>query len=125
MKIVQGLMYSKDHEWVRLEGETAYVGITDYAQNALGDIVYVEMPAVGDEIDPQAQIGVLESVKAVAELYSPVGGTVTAVNDEVEATPELLNSDPYGCHIIVLNVSEVPEDLMDAQAYGDYLKTLD
>ena len=124
MKIVEGLLYSKDHEWVRLEGETAYIGITDYAQNALGDIVFVEMPSVGDAIDPQAQVGVLESVKAVAELYSPVGGTVTSVNSDVDATPELLNSDPYGSHIFVLSVGVIVEDLMDAQAYGDYLKTL-
>lgn len=125
MKIVQGLLYSRDHEWVRLEGETAYVGITDYAQNALGDIVYVEMPAVGDAVEAEAQVGVLESVKAVAELYSPVSGTVTAVSEQVESSPELLNSDPYGRHIYVLTVSGEADGLMDAQAYEEYLKTLD
>ena len=97
MNIPRNLRYSKDHEWVRLEPDgTATVGISEYAQNALGDIVYVELPAIGTKFTAHQQAATVESVKAVSEVYSPISGTVTEVNDKLEGEPELLNKDPYG-----------------------------
>ncbi|GAC1450741.1 MAG: glycine cleavage system protein GcvH [Vulcanimicrobiaceae bacterium] len=91
-----GLLYSKDHEWVKIDGETATVGITDYAQNSLGDIVYVELPRVGAELKQHANIGVVESVKSVSDLFTPAGGEVTEVNGALEADPALVNRDAFG-----------------------------
>ncbi len=91
-----GLLYSKEHEWVKLEGETATVGITDYAQNSLGDIVYVELPRVGATLAQFGNIGVVESVKAVSDIYTPIGGEVLEVNTALEADPALLNREPFG-----------------------------
>jgi glycine cleavage system H protein len=90
------LLYSKEHEWVKIEGETATVGITDYAQNSLGDIVYVELPRVGKKIEQFGNIGVVESVKAVSDLFTPVGGEVLEVNGALESDPASVNRDPYG-----------------------------
>jgi glycine cleavage system H protein len=92
----EGLLYSKEHEWLKVEGELATVGITDYAQNSLGDIVYVELPRVGQTIKQFASIGVVESVKAVSDLYTPIGGEVTEVNPALEADPALVNRDAFG-----------------------------
>ena len=91
-----GLLYSKEHEWLKVEGDTATVGITDYAQNSLGDIVYVELPRVGQAIRQFASIGVVESVKAVSDLYTPIGGEVTEINGALEADPALVNRDAFG-----------------------------
>jgi glycine cleavage system H protein len=97
MNIPGNLRYSKDHEWVRMEADgTATVGITEYAQNALGDIVYVELPNIGAKFNAHEQAATVESVKAVSEVFSPISGTVAAVNDNLEGAPELLNRDAYG-----------------------------
>lgn len=90
------LLYSKEHEWVRVDGDHATVGITDYAQNSLGDIVYVELPRVGKQIDQFSNIGVVESVKAVSDLFTPIGGEITEVNAALENDPAAVNRDPYG-----------------------------
>ena len=90
------LRYTKDHEWVRVEGDEATIGITQYAADQLGDIVFVELPATGTALDQFATFGVVESVKAVSDLFAPVGGDVTGANDELTGNPELVNSDPYG-----------------------------
>ena len=90
------LRYTKDHEWVRVEGDEATIGITQYAADQLGDIVFVELPATGSALDQFATFGVVESVKAVSDLFAPVGGDVTGANDELTGNPELVNSDPYG-----------------------------
>jgi len=91
-----GLLYSKEHEWLKVDGDHAIVGITDYAQNSLGDIVYVELPRIGQKIEQFASIGVVESVKAVSDLFTPVGGEVTEVNAALEADPALVNRDAFG-----------------------------
>ena len=96
MQFPDDLKYSKEHEWLRLEGDVATIGITEFAQEELGDIVYVEQPKVGAAVKQNSQFGVVESVKTVSDLYSPVTGEITAVNDEVASSPELVNQDPYG-----------------------------
>ena len=90
------LLYSKEHEWVRVDGDMATIGITDYAQNSLGDIVYVELPRVGKQIDQFGNIGVVESVKAVSDLFTPIGGEIVEVNTALDADPAAVNRDPYG-----------------------------
>ena len=114
------LRYTKDHEWVRVDGDEAVVGITDYATNQLGDIVFVELPDVGRALSQSATFGVVESVKAVSDLFSPVSGEVTSGNDALAATPELVNNDPYGegwmIRLKLANPTEVDE-LLDAAAY--------
>ena len=92
----ENLLYSKEHEWVKIDGDTAVVGITDYAQNSLGDIVYVELPRIGKQIDQFGNIGVVESVKAVSDLFTPIGGEITEVNTALDADPAAVNRDPYG-----------------------------
>jgi len=96
MAIPADLRYSKEHEWVKLDGDTATVGITDYAQNSLGDIVYVELPRVGATVAQFSSVGVVESVKAVSDLFTPVGGEITVVNDALEGDAALVNRDPFG-----------------------------
>lgn len=96
MKVPEGLLYTKEHEWAKIEDDIAVVGITDYAQEQLGDIVYVELPEVGREVKQMESFGVVESVKAVSELFSPLSGTVEEVNEELNEHPELINQDPYG-----------------------------
>ncbi len=111
------LKYAKSHEWVKMEGDVAVIGISDFAQDALGDVVCVNLPEVGDECTVEEAFGDLESVKAVSDLVSPVTGTVCAVNEALLDAPETLNSDPYGAWIIkVENVTETAE-LLDAAAY--------
>ena len=121
-KVIEGLYYSESHEYVKVEGEYGYIGITDYAQNALGNIVYVDMPDVDDEIEAGEEFGAVESVKAASDLISPVSGTVVEVNSELEDTPELINQDAYGNWIVKVELSDKGEldGLMDAKAYEDF-----
>jgi glycine cleavage system H protein len=118
------LKYTKDHEWVRLGGGDARVGITDYAQKQLGDVVYLELPAVGRSLKKGEVFGTIESVKAVSELYSPVSGEVTEVNSSLAQNPETVNKDPHGSWMIAVKVSDAGEsgDLLDARAYTDLTK---
>ncbi len=118
------LRYSTEHEWVRVDGTRATVGITDYAQDALGDVVYVELPDAGLEVIAHASIAEIESTKSVSEVYCPVTGTVVEVNPELEARPEVLNEDPYGTGwIFVVELAEPAEldGLMDAPGYEAFL----
>lgn len=115
------LTYSKSDEWVRTEGEELVIGITDYAQDALGDIVYLELPQVGAALTPGQSFGVIESVKASSDLYAPVGGEVVAVNSELEANQEPINKDPYGQGwLLRIRPSGATEELLDAAAYAAY-----
>ena len=118
-KVLVGLYYTESHEYVRVEGNIGYVGITDYAQNALGNIVYVDMPEEDDEVSAGEEFGAVESVKAASDLISPVSGTVVEVNSALEDEPELLNKDPYENWIIKVELSDNSEleKLMDAKAY--------
>lgn len=111
------LKYSKDHEWVKFEGDTAIIGISDFAQDALGDVVFVNLPGEGDEATAGEAFGDVESVKAVSDLVSPVSGTIVAVNEELADAPETLNSDPYGAWIIKVEGVSAQEELLDAAAY--------
>lgn len=122
-KIEQGLLYSKDDEWIRVEGDEGTVGITDYAQDSLSDIVFLELPEVGGRFEAGEAFGVVESVKAAADLYMPVSGEVLATNEGLLDTPELVNSDPYGAAWMVkikLSDPSQLEGLMDAAAYEAY-----
>ena len=111
------LKYSKDHEWVKFEGDTAIIGISDFAQDALGDVVFVNLPGEGDEATAGEAFGDVESVKAVSDLVSPVSGTIVAINEELVDAPEMLNSDPYGAWIIKVEGVTAQEELLDAAAY--------
>jgi len=121
MSVPEGLKYTKDHEWLKIDGDIVTVGITDFAQNSLGDIVYVELPEVGDSVDSGDSIGNIESVKAVAELYCPVSGEVVETNGDLEDQPELTNSSPFEngwmLKIKVDAASLESDELMDAKAY--------
>jgi glycine cleavage system H protein len=114
-----GLLYSKDHEWAKIDGDTAIVGITDYAQNSLGDIVYVELPRVGQSVAEHASIGVVESVKAVSEIFTPVAGEVLEVNEALEKDPAAVNRDAFGDGWLykVKLTNGAPGDLMNAADY--------
>ena len=118
-KVIEGLYYAESHEYVRVEGEYGYIGITDYAQHALGNVVYVDMPDVDDEVTAGEEFGAVESVKAASDLFSPVSGTVVEVNEALEDTPELISQDAFGNWIIKVKLSDPSEldNLMDAQAY--------
>lgn len=118
-KIEEGLYYSESHEFVRVEGDEAYIGITDYAQHELGNVVYVDMPDVDDEFEAGEEFGAVESVKAASDLLAPVSGIVTAINKELEDTPELLNQDAFAAWIIKVKLTNKDElsQLMDVQAY--------
>ena len=118
-KVLEGLYYSESHEDVKVEGEYGYVGITDYAQNALGNVVYVDMPEVDDEVEAGEDFGAVESVKAASDLISPVSGTVVEVNEALEDEPELVNQDAYANWIIKVKLTDKAEldNLMDAEAY--------
>lgn len=120
-----GLYYSKDHEWVRVEGDLAYIGITDYAQESLGSIVYVETPKVGKNIGKGEVLGVVESVKAASDVFSPVSGTVVEVNESLPDSPELVNDAPYDNHIAVLKIEDPNELklLLNDTQYQDYVKS--
>lgn len=120
MNIPQELKYSKDHEWVRVEGNTATIGITDYAQSQLGDVVFVELPEEGAELDAHQGLSVVESVKAVSDIYAPLAGKVIAVNETLADAPETVNQDPYGDGWIAkLELSDAAQlaDLLDSEAY--------
>lgn len=111
------LKYTKDHEWIKMEGDVAVIGITDFAQDALGDVVFINLPQEGDEVVAGESFGDVESVKAVSDVMSPISGTICAVNEDLEDSPENLNSDPYGSWIIKVDNITGYEDLMDAAAY--------
>ena len=119
-KILEELRYADSHEWVKLDGDIATVGITDYAQHALGNIVYVDMPEVGDEVTQGEEFGAVESVKAASDLISPVSGEVVEINEALEDAPELINEDAFGNWIMKVKVSDAGEieNLLDAAAYG-------
>ncbi len=122
------IRYSEGHEWIRVEGEVGVVGITDYAQDQLGDVVYVELPEVGHRVERAAEAAVVESVKAASEVYAPATGEVVAVNDALNDDPSAVNSDPEGAGwFIKIKLDDVAEldRLMDAEAYGKYLESLD
>ena len=123
-KVIEGLYYSESHEYVRVEGEYGYVGITDYAQHALGNVVYVDMPEVDDDVEAGEDFGAVESVKAASDLISPVSGTVVEVNEALEDAPELLNQDAFENWIIKVQLSDKAEldNLMDAAAYEEHCK---
>lgn len=114
-----GLLYSESHEYIRVEGEFGYIGISDYAQHALGNVVYVDMPEVDDEVTAGEEFGAVESVKAASDLISPVSGTVVEINEALEDEPELLNKDAFGNWIIKVQLSDPSEldNLMDVEAY--------
>ncbi len=116
--------YTKEHEWVRLEGGTATVGITDYAQHALGDVVYVELPKPGDKVTAGKSLGTVESVKAVSEIYAPVSGEVSEINASLSGAPELINTDPHGKAWLIkvkgIDASQIA-GLMDSAAYQTYI----
>ena len=120
-QVPDDLKYTAEHEWVRVNGTTARIGITDFAQQSLGDVVYVSLPAVGDSTSSGAALGEVESTKSVSDLYAPLSGIVTARNEQLESRPELVNSDPYGeGWIVEIEFGEVAQldDLLDAAAYG-------
>ena len=120
MNVPENLKFTKDHEWVKVDGNTATVGITDYAQGELGEIVFVDVQTEGETLDKEESLGAIEAVKTVADIFMPVSGTVTEFNKELEGAPQLVNQDPYGKGWIVKvemsNPAEV-EELLDAEAY--------
>ena len=118
-KVIEGLLYSETHEWVKVEGDVAVVGVTDFAQSEMGDITYVDMPEADDEVSKDEEFGALESVKASSDLVSPVSGNVIENNEALEDAPELINQDPYENWIIKVKISDPAEleGLMDAAAY--------
>ena len=123
--VPEDLHYSKDHEWVRVEGDQAIIGITDYAQNSLGDVVYVELPKAGDKYAASEPFGSVESVKAVSEVFTPIAGSITAINESLADEPEKVNSDPYGdgwmIRVKMDNPGEV-DSLLTAAEYEDFTK---
>jgi len=127
MNIQAGLHYTKDHEWIRVEGNKGYIGISDYAQHHMGDIVFVELPEVDAEVAVGDSIGVIESVKAASSVFSPVGGTIVEVNESLEETPEAINEDPYGNWIAVIEIADSGEldQLMSAEDYETYCENLE
>jgi glycine cleavage system H protein len=118
MKIPDDLRYTEEHEWVRIEDDLAVVGITDYAQNELGDIVFIELPEVGDVVVATEAFGTIEAVKTVSDLYSPVSGTVEEVNEALTDSPDLVNKEPYSDGwMIKVKYTEIPENLLTAKEY--------
>lgn len=128
MNIPKELRYTQDHEWAKLDGQIAQIGITDFAVEQLGDITLVELPEVGEHVSAGDTIGVIESVKAVSDLYSPLTGTVTAINEELDDAPENVNDDPYGAGWMLKIEIEDPgehENLFDAAGYKEYLDSIE
>lgn len=121
--VMEGLFYTKDHEWVRVEGEKAYIGITDYAQHSLGSIVYVELPSVGDEISKDDNLGVVESVKAASDIIMPVSGEVLEINEVLEDNPELVNEAPYDNHLVIVKLTDADEieELLSKEDYEAFI----
>lgn len=124
LNLPDDIRYSEDHEWAKAEGDLVYIGISDFAQDQLGDIVFVEMPEVGDKFEKGDEFGSLESVKAVSEMFIPIGGEVTAINEELTEEPGLVNSDPYTNWIIQIRPADDGEydDLLDSETYLENLK---
>ena len=123
-KILDELLYSESHEWVKVDGNIAIIGVSDFAQAEMGDITYVDVPSEGDSVTKDEDFGALESVKASSELYSPVSGEVVAVNEELDDKPELINEDPYDAWIIKVEMSDKGEleTLLSAAAYAEIAK---
>ncbi|MDD7761114.1 MAG: glycine cleavage system protein GcvH [Ezakiella sp.] len=123
MEVKKDLLYTKDHEWLKVEGEEAYVGLCDYAQSHLGEIVYVELPEVDDEFDKEDAVAAIESTKAASDLFAPAGGTVVEVNEELEDSPQLINEKPYEAWVCKLKLSDPEEtkELMSAEEYEKFL----
>ena len=123
MKVVKGLLYATDHEWVKVDGDTAYIGIADFAQNQLGDIVYVELPEIDDELDKEDDFSAIESVKAAADVYMPVSGKVLEVNEDLMDDPALLNADPYENWMIKVELTDKSEldELMTSEEYEKFI----
>lgn len=123
MNIPDNLKYTEDHEWVRIEGDEGYVGITDFAQGELGDIVYIEIETVGEEIKAGEVFGTVEAVKTVSDLFMPVSGEVLKFNENLGSSPEVVNSDPYGeGWMIKVKVTDMGDKLMDATAYKELIE---
>lgn len=124
MEVLEGLYYSKDHEWVKVEGDKVYIGITDYAQHSLGNIVYVELPEVGSELSAGDVLGVVESVKAASDVYTPVDIKVLEVNNSLVEDPSLINNDPYGSWMVVAELKDKSQldKLMKADEYRKFLE---
>jgi glycine cleavage system H protein len=128
MKYDPNCKYDEEHEWIRVEGDEGVIGISDYAQDALSDVVYVELPEVGDVFDKGDVLAVVESVKAASDVYMPVTGEILEINEQLEDSPELVNQDPYGeAWLVRCTIAEPSEleDLLDAEAYKSYVETLD
>lgn len=125
MEFPKDLKYTKEHEWVKIEGNIATVGITDYAQDSLGDVVYVELPQEGGTVTKNEPFGVVESVKAVSDLYSPISGTVHEVNDAIVDNPEVINEDPYGDAWMIKVEVNSPKDLSDLMSSDEYHKYIE
>ena len=125
-KVIDGYLYTEEHEWVHVEGDTATIGITDFAQSSLGDIVFVELPEEGEDLEAGNSFGVVESIKSVSDLYTPITGKVKEKNSTVEETPENLNEDPYGGWLVKLSVTDTSqlESLMNAEAYTQFCENL-
>ncbi|MFO7789543.1 MAG: glycine cleavage system protein GcvH [Bacteroidota bacterium] len=125
MKIQENYKYTKSHEWVKVEGDEAYVGISDYAQQQLGDVVFVEVETEGEKLDKEEALGTIEAVKTVSDIYMPVSGEVLEFNEKLEDSPDLINKDPYGeAWIVKIKISDKSEldDLMDATAYKNEIE---
>lgn len=122
MKIVEGLLYAEDHEWVKVDGDVATIGVTDFAQHEMGDIVYIELPEVDDELEAGDVFGVIESVKAASDSFIPVSGTVVEVNEDLVDAPEAVNGAPYESWMFKVKLSDASEleKLMDAKAYEEF-----
>lgn len=127
MKIPEDLLYTPGHEWIRTDEGICFIGITDYAQEQLGDIVFVELPELDLEVEPDDPLVVIESVKAVASIFSPVTGTVTAINEELETSPELLNEDPYENWVVQIDMGDtvIGQGLMSAKDYAAFCLSQD
>lgn len=123
MKVAKDLLYSNDHEWVKVEGDQAFIGISDFAQNQLGDIVYVELPEIDDELEKEDSFSAIESVKAAADVYMPVGGTVVEVNEALLDDPALINSEPYDNWLVKVTLSDKAEldELMTSEEYENFI----
>lgn len=125
MEFPKDLKYTKEHEWIKVDGNTATVGITDYAQDSLGDVVYVELPQEGGTVTKNEPFGVVESVKAVSDLYSPITGSVSEVNDAIIDSPEVINEDPYGDAWMIKVEINSPNDLKDLMSADEYQKYIE
>lgn len=120
MKILENLKYTKDHEWLKVDGDEAFIGVSDFAQHELGDIVFIDVPTVGETLEKEETFGSIEAVKTVSDMYMPIGGEILEFNEALEADPAIINTDPYGegwiIKIKITNPAEI-KDLMDASAY--------